>query len=64
MTVLEQEMSKIHAAYQNLLKHSEKRESLEKAARQRLQNVIINLTEVNKVRGYVLYRYNESCRHI
>ena len=42
-------MSKIHAAYQNLLKHSEKREGLEKAARQRLQNVIINLTEVNKV---------------
>ena len=53
MTVLEQEMSKIHAAYQNLLKHSEKRESLEKAARQRLQNVIINLTEVNKVRIFI-----------
>ncbi len=49
VAVLEQEMSKIHSAYQNLLKHSEKREALEKAARQKLQNVIINLTEVNKV---------------
>ena len=49
VSLLEQEMSKIHQAYQNLLKHSEKRENLEKAARQKLQNVIINLTEVNKV---------------
>lgn len=49
VSILEQEMSKIHSAYQNLLKHSEKREMLEKAARQKLQNVIINLTEVNKV---------------
>jgi hypothetical protein len=46
--LLELEMSKIHAAYNNLLKHSEKREALEKCARQKLQNVIINLTEVNK----------------
>lgn len=49
MSLLEQEMAKIHTAYQNLLKHSEKREALEKAARAKLQNVIINLTEVNKV---------------
>ena len=33
---------------QNLLKHSEKRETLEKAARQKLQNVIITLNDVNK----------------
>ena len=33
---------------QNLLKHSEKREALEKAARQKLQNVIITLNDVNK----------------
>lgn len=46
--MVEEEMSKIQDAYQNLLKHSEKREALEKAARQKLQNVIINLTEVNK----------------
>ena len=52
VSVLEQEMSKIHTAYQSLLKHSEKRETLEKAARQKLQNVIINLTEVNKVSYY------------
>ncbi len=31
-----------------MLRHSEKREALEKAARQKLQNVIVNLTEVNK----------------
>jgi hypothetical protein len=46
---LEQEMAKIHAAYQELLRTSEKREALEKAARQKLQNVIVNLSEVNKV---------------
>ncbi len=45
---LEQEVAKIHAAYQSLLKHSEKREALEKAARHKLQAVIVNLTEVNK----------------
>ncbi len=48
VSALEQEMAKIQAAYQNLLRHSEKREALEKAARQKLQNVIVNLTEVNK----------------
>ena len=48
VSVLEEEMSKIHSAYQNLLKHSEKREALEKAARQKLQNVIITLNDVNK----------------
>ncbi len=48
VSALEQEMAKIQAAYQNLLRHSEKREALEKAARQKLQSVIVNLTEVNK----------------
>ncbi|TRY75585.1 hypothetical protein TCAL_13347 [Tigriopus californicus] len=48
VSLLEQEVTKIHAAYQSLLKHSEKREALEKAARQKLQTVIINLSDVNK----------------
>ena len=47
---LEQEMAKIHQAYQSLLKHSEKREMLEKSARAKLQAVIINLSDANKVR--------------
>ena len=47
---LEQEMAKIHQAYQSLLKHSEKRELLEKSARAKLQSVIINLSDANKVR--------------
>ena len=47
---LEQEMAKIHQAYQSLLKHSEKREMLEKSARGKLQAVIINLSDANKVR--------------
>ena len=46
---LEQEMAKIHQAYQSLLKHSEKRELLEKSARAKLQSVIINLSDANKV---------------
>ena len=46
---LEQEMAKIHQAYQSLLKHSEKREMLEKSARAKLQGVIINLSDANKV---------------
>jgi hypothetical protein len=46
---LEQEMAKIHQAYQNLLKHSEKREYLEKSARAKLQAVIISLSDANKV---------------
>ena len=46
---LEQEMAKIHQAYQSLLKHSEKREMLEKSARAKLQAVIINLSDANKV---------------
>ena len=46
---LEQEMAKIHQAYQSLLKHSEKREMLEKSARGKLQAVIINLSDANKV---------------
>ena len=41
-------MAKIHQAYQALLKHSEKREGLEKSARAKLQSVIINLSEANK----------------
>ena len=45
---LEQEMAKIHQAYQALLKHSEKREGLEKSARAKLQSVILNLNEANK----------------
>lgn len=45
---LEQEMAKIHQAYQSLLKHSEKREMLEKSARAKLQAVIINLSDANK----------------
>jgi hypothetical protein len=48
---LEQEMAKIHQAYQSLLKHSEKREMLEKSARGKLQAVIINLSDANKVRN-------------
>ena len=47
---LEQEMAKIHQAYQSLLKHSEKREMLEKSARGKLQAVIINLSDANKVK--------------
>ena len=47
---LEQEMAKIHQAYQSLLKHSEKREMLEKSARAKLQAVIINLSDANKVK--------------
>ena len=50
VSVLEEEMSKVHEAYQSLLKHSEKRELLEKAARARLQAVIMNLSDANKVR--------------
>lgn len=46
---LEQEMAKIHQAYQSLLKHSEKKEMLEKSARAKLQAVIINLSDANKV---------------
>jgi hypothetical protein len=42
-------MSKVHEAYQSLLKHSEKREQLEKAARAKLQAVILNLSDANKV---------------
>ena len=49
---LEQEMAKIHQAYQSLLKHSEKREMLEKSARGKLQAVIINLSDANKVRKF------------
>lgn len=45
---LEQEMAKIHQAYQSLLKHSEKREMLEKSARAKLHAVIINLSDANK----------------
>jgi len=45
---LEQEVAKVSAAYQGLLRHSERRETLEKQARQKLQSVIVNLTEVNK----------------
>ena len=48
VNTLEQEMAKIHQAYQALLKHSEKREGLEKSARAKLQSVIINLSEANK----------------
>ena len=49
VSILEQEMSKIHQAYQALLKHSEKRELLEKSARSKLQAVILSLSEANKV---------------
>ena len=49
VSILEQEMSKIHQAYQALLKHSEKRELLEKSARSKLQSVILSLSEANKV---------------
>jgi len=35
---------------QSLLKHSEKREQLEKVARAKLQAVIVNLSDANKVR--------------
>ena len=49
VSILEQEMSKIHQAYQALLKHSEKRELLEKSARTKLQAVILSLSEANKV---------------
>ena len=49
---LEQEMAKIHQAYQSLLKHSEKREMLEKSARGKLQAVIINLSDAKKVRKF------------
>ena len=49
VSILEQEMSKIHQAYQGLLKHSEKRELLEKSARSKLQAVILSLSEANKV---------------
>ena len=48
VNTLEQEMAKIHQAYQALLKHSEKREALEKSARAKLQSVIVNLSEANK----------------
>ena len=50
--ILEQEMAKIHQAYQSLLKHSEKREMLEKSARAKLQAVIINLSDANKVTNF------------
>ncbi len=43
-------MAKIHQAYNSLLKHSEKREGLEKSARGKLQAVIIQLSDANKVR--------------
>ena len=49
VAMLEEEMSKVHEAYQSLLKHSEKREQLEKTARAKLQSVIMNLSEANKV---------------
>ena len=49
VATLEQEMAKIHQAYNSLLKHSEKRELLEKSARAKLQSVIINLSDANKV---------------
>ena len=49
VSILEQEMAKIHQAYQALLKHSEKRELLEKSARSKLQAVILSLSEANKV---------------
>ena len=45
VSILEQEMSKIHQAYQALLKHSEKRELLEKSARSKLQAVILSLSD-------------------
>ncbi|XP_071746570.1 uncharacterized protein [Lepeophtheirus salmonis] len=45
---LEMEMSNIHESYQGLLKHSEKREALEKNARSKLQGVIQSLSEANK----------------
>ena len=64
VSILEQEMSKIHQAYQALLKHSEKRELLEKSARSKLQAVILSLSEANKV-SYItsvflvcLWKYN------
>ena len=57
VSILEQEMSKIHQAYQALLKHSEKRELLEKSARSKLQAVILSLSEANKVR-YTLEIYS------
>ena len=56
VAILEQEMSKIHQAYQSLLKHSEKRELLEKSARAKLQAVILSLSEANKVSSSVCIR--------
>jgi len=53
VSMLEEEMSKVHQAYQSLLKHSEKREQLEKAARAKLQSVILNLSEANKVKSNI-----------
>ena len=58
---LEQDLIKVQSAYQNLLRHSEKREQLEKAARMKLQTVIINLTEVNKE---VTERHEEVMRQL
>ena len=54
VSILEQEMSKIHQAYQALLKHSEKRELLEKSARSKLQAVILSLSEANKVSVHII----------
>ncbi len=48
VATLETEMAKIHSAYNSLLKHSEKREGLEKSARAKLQAVIIQLSDANK----------------
>ena len=57
VSILEQEMSKIHQAYQALLKHSEKRELLEKSARSKLQAVILSLSEANKVRSFFVLNF-------
>ena len=45
---LEKEMMKIHEAYSALKEHSEKREILEKSARNKLQTELVNLSETNK----------------
>ena len=58
---LEQEMAKIHQAYQSLLKHSEKREMLEKSARGKLQAVIINLSDANKVKFIYCEKATKFC---
>ena len=41
-------MMKIHEAYSALKEHSEKREILEKSARNKLQTELVNLSETNK----------------